>query len=54
MIDFLPMTETDEDRLQLAVKVVSDITGPGGLRPTLLVFGAITCPARRTPANNTA
>lgn len=48
--DSLPRLESDEDCLQLAVKAVNDTIGPEGLCPTLLVFGAIPRPARKTPA----
>lgn len=45
-----PRTETDNDCLQLAVKAVNDTLGPEGLCPTLLVYGSIPRPLRRTPA----
>lgn len=46
----LPRSETDAECLQLAVKSCNDVMGPEGLCPTLLVFGAIPRPARKTPA----
>ena len=49
--DSLPKTETDSDCLKLAVKAVNDTVGPEGLCPTLLVYGAIPRPPRRTPAD---
>ena len=48
--DDLPRSETDEECLQLAVKCVNDTVGPEGLCPTLLVYGTIPRPPRRTPA----
>lgn len=46
----MPRTESDEDCLQMAVKAFNDTIGPEGLCPSLLVYGAISRPARRTPA----
>ena len=48
--DALPKEESDADCLQLAVKSVNDTLGPEGLCPTLLVYGTIPRPPRRTPA----
>ena len=48
--DSLPKSETDADCLQMAIKSVNDTIGPEGLCPTLLVYGAIPRPPRRTPA----
>ena len=39
-----------DEILRLSVKAVNDTTGPEGLCPTLLVFGAIPKPARNTPS----
>ena len=46
----LPRSETDAECLQIAVKAVNDTLGPESLCPTLLVYGAIPRPLRRTPA----
>lgn len=32
---------TDELALQMAIKAVNDSIGPGGMSPTLVVYGAI-------------
>ena len=48
--DDLPRSETDAECLQLAVKCINDTVGPEGLCPTMLVFGTIPRPPRRTPA----
>jgi len=49
--DELDRTETDNDCLQLAVKAVNDNIGPEGLCPTLLVYGTLPRPPRRSPAD---
>ena len=46
----LHRSETENDCLQMAVKAVNDTIGPEGLCPTLLVYGTLTRPLRRTPA----
>ena len=48
--DTLPRSETDIDCLQMAVKAVNDTIGPEGLFPTLIVYGTLPRPLRRTPA----
>jgi hypothetical protein len=35
--------------LQITVKAVNDLTGPDGIVPTLLVFGAYPCITRNSP-----
>lgn len=41
---------SDDECLKLAVHGVNNTMGPEGLVPTLLVFGALPRPARKTPA----
>lgn len=49
--DALPRSENDTECLQLAVKAVNDTIGPEGLCPTVLVYGTLPRPPRRTPAD---
>lgn len=49
--DSLPRSDSDSDCLQMAVKAANDTIGPEGLCPTLLVFGSLPRPARRSPAD---
>ena len=48
--DSSPRSETDNDCLQMAVKAVNGMIRPEGLCPTLLVYGTLSLPLRRTPA----
>lgn len=45
-----PRNTTDAECLRMAVYAVNNTTGPEGLCPTLLVFGALPRPARRIPS----